>query len=275
MGLARQGSGFSASPGRPVSQCLRTAWLVGLVTVIGGLLPTPAAAQPTNDTPPSISGAPLPGQTLTEVGGSWTDAAKGVTVQWESCPDSFGSACTPIPNSPASQGSRYTLPASEVGQWITAVETASDAKGNVSSVIADPVGPVTADLVTATMQWTFDFTPSYTKVIGLIINGLSKQTTVLVGCRGHGCPFSRRTPPLNAGHPCGQGHKPGCQPPGTLNLLPSFGEHRLGAGAQITIAITIPGGVGKFYGFTVRSGHGPHVQIACLAPGATRPGASC
>jgi hypothetical protein len=276
MGLGRQGSGFDASPVGLVGPCVRAVCLVALVNVFSaGFLAVPAAAQPTNDMPPSISGTPLQGQALTELAGGWSDALKGVRVQWESCPDGLGSDCTPIPNSPTWQGSQYTPTTSEVGEWLTVVETASDGKGDVSSVIADPVGPVTLNLITATMQWTFYYTPTYTKVMGLLVNGLASQATVLVGCRGHGCPFSRRISPSNARRRCGQGNKPNCQAPGTLNLSSSFRGNRLHVGVQITVAITIPGGIGKFYEFTVRAGLGPRIFIGCLAPGATRPGAGC
>jgi hypothetical protein len=241
----------------------------------GGLLAAPAAAQPANDTPPSISGTRLQGQALTEVPGSWSDGVGGVTVQWESCRDSLGSDCTPIPNSPTWQGSQYTPTTRDVGQWITVVETASDSVGNVSSAIAAPVGPVILNLVKATMQWTFYYTPSYTKILRLTGHGLSAQTTVLMRCRGHGCPFSTRVPSPKARHQCGHGNKANCQPAGTLDLSPSFRGYRLHVGARLTIAMTIPGGIGKFYAFTVRAGRGPRVFIGCLAPGATRPDPGC
>jgi len=157
----------------------------------------------------------------------------------------------------------------------TVVETASDGQGNVSSVIADPVGPVKVDLVTSTMQWTFYYTPSYTKVNGLTVNGLFPQAAVLVRCRGKGCPFSKRVSSANTKQPCGKGHEPKCRSHGTLDLSPSLRGHRLHVGAKITIAITLPGGVGKYYSFTVRAGRGPRVYIGCLAPGATRPGTAC
>ena len=171
--------------------------------------------------------------------------------------------------------SQYIPTTSDVGAWITVVETASDGRGNVGSAIADPVGPVTLDLVTATMQWTFYYTPPYTKVTALSIDGLSAQATVRVGCRGRGCPFSRHVSPSGAGRRCGLAREPNCPPPGSLDLSQSFSGYRLHAGTQITVAITIPGGVGKFYAFTIRAGRGPHVSIGCLGPGATHPGHAC
>lgn len=263
MDLARRGTGFDGSRRSVIARRLRVGWLTGLVSIVSwGVLAAPAAAQPTNDAPPTIAGSLLQGQPLTEVPGSWTGAAGAVTVQWESCPDSSGDGCTPIPNSPTAQGSQYSPTMGEVGEWITVVETASDGQGNVSNAIADPVGPVTIDLVTATMRWTFYYTPSYTKVLGLVLNGLAPQTTIQVGCRGHSCPFSSRISGPDATS-------------GVLSLLPPFRRHRLHVGTQITVAVTLPGGIGKFYAFTVRAGRGPRIFISCLAPGATSPGASC
>ena len=257
----------------------RTAVLVGLVSVMSWA--APASAQPisntpslTNNTPPSISGIPEPGATLTEEAGSWSDATS-VTVQWESCPNSLGSGCTVIPNSPTAQGSQYTPTTTEIGQWITVVETASDGQGNVGMATADPVGPVTFGTVTATMQWTFYYTPSYTKVLALTATGLSPGMPVVVRCHGEGCPFQVHTSDAPASNRCGQKHRAKCKPPGTLDLAPPFRGRRLLVGTQITVEIRSPGGLGKYYEFTVRAGRGPLVQITCLAPGATGPGSSC
>lgn len=196
-------------------------------------------------------------------------------MQWEDCPDSMGSGCTAIPDSPTTQGSQYTPAPSDVGQWITVVETASDGQGNVSMAIADPVGPVTLGAVTATMRWTFYYTPSYTKVLGLVVNGLAPGMTVAVGCHGHGCPFAQHSSAITASHPCQPKLMAKCEPPGTLDLTPPFHGHRLVVGTRITVEITSPGGIGKYYRFTVRARQGPRIDIACLAPGATVPGVGC
>ena len=112
-------------------------------------------------------------------------------------------------------------------------------------------------------------------VLALIVNGLSPGNTVVVGCHGSGCPFSRHTSAITASHPCGQKQAANCKPPGTLDLTPPFRGHRLLVGARITVAITSPGGIGKYYRFTVRARRGPRIDIACLAPGATLPGGGC
>jgi hypothetical protein len=52
-------------------------------------------------------------------------------------------------------------------------------------------------------------------------------------------------------------------------------KHRLYVGTQITVQVIRPRWIGKYYTFTMRAAQGPRIQIACLAPGATRPGVGC
>jgi len=118
--------------------------------------------------------------------------------------------------------------------------------------------------VTATMQWSFYYTPTYTKVLALIVNGASSRTTVRVTCRGAGCPFAQRKIAV----PSAVHHR-------NVNLVGRFKTHRLRTGARIDVAITHPGWVGKHYTFQVRRRRGPQIGIACLAPGTARPGAGC
>jgi hypothetical protein len=125
------------------------------------------------------------------------------------------------------------------------------------------------------MQWTFFFTPSYTKILNLVVVGVSRQALVLMTCQGRGCPFARRvaTVPQKAG--CAAKAKKKCPAPGKVSLTRAFGKHHLAPGTRFTVAIVRSGWVGKFYRFTVRPKKGPRVEIACLAPGATRPGGAC
>ena len=58
-------------------------------------------------------------------------------------------------------------------------------------------------------------------------------------------------------------------------ITPGFENRHLGVGARITVAIMKPSWVGKYYAFTIEPRRGPRVQIACLAPGASRPGGDC
>jgi hypothetical protein len=118
--------------------------------------------------------------------------------------------------------------------------------------------------ITATMQWAFYFTPRYTAVRSLVVNGAFPGARVLVTCRGHGCPFTRRATSLTKGKRCARKAKRSCLAPGTLDLTPSFTRRHLAVGARITVSIVSPGWVGKSYRFTVRARRGPRVQIGSL-----------
>jgi hypothetical protein len=136
-----------------------------------------------------------------------------------------------------------------------------------------PNGPV-AGVITATMQWIFRFRPTYTTVQALVVNGAS-HATVLVKCRGKGCPYAKRSTLVRATRRCGPGGTRRCSTHGTINLTPRLRGHRLHVGARITVMITRPNWIGKYYRFTIRAGRMPKIRIACLAPGATRPGVGC
>jgi large repetitive protein len=131
--------------------------------------------------------------------------------------------------------------------------------------------------VTATMQWTFFYTPSYTKILALIMNGAPVGATILVKCHGHGCPYAKQTTLITKPKPCKPKGKHKCpaQHPGTMNLMPRFRNHRLHPGTQVTVEIMRSRWIGKYYVFAVRSRHAPRIQIGCLAAGSTKPGVGC
>jgi Big-like domain-containing protein len=132
--------------------------------------------------------------------------------------------------------------------------------------------------ITSTMRWSFFFTPTYTRVVGLMLRG-ANHTRVLVTCHGRGCPFSRRVVLVNGRTRCKRKVHGRCRQSkrsaGPVNLARVFKSRRLGVGTRIAVAITRPGWVGKYYAFTTRPGRVPRVQIRCLPPGATRPGRGC
>jgi hypothetical protein len=138
------------------------------------------------------------------------------------------------------------------------------------------VGPAAArGTVTSTMQWTFHFTPYYTTVLALSVNGISDRASVLVMCNGRGCPFAKRRSDLGRPKACRSkaGHR--CPTVGSIALTPKFHNRRLSPGARITVEIVRPEWIGKIYRFTIRARQGPHIQIGCLAPGGTNPGQGC
>jgi Bacterial Ig-like domain (group 3) len=121
--------------------------------------------------------------------------------------------------------------------------------------------PVVLGFVSSTLQWTFYYHPAYTQVILMKAFGIANGTHVLVVCRGGGCPFHKWQTASTSG--------------GSINLLPVFHHHHLSAGSQITVRLTHPHWVGKYYSFTIRGGRPPRIGLACLAVGRTAPGVGC
>ena len=130
-------------------------------------------------------------------------------------------------------------------------------------------------MITATMEWTFYYAPSYTIVRAMVVNGVQREAAVLVGCHGRGCPFSSRAANVAGGKHCSVATRSMCSRHGGVVITPVFEKRHLGVGARITVAIMQPRLVGKYYAFTIEAGRGPRVQTTCLAPGASRPGGGC
>ena len=80
---------------------------------------------PASTTPPTITGTAQQGQTLTEHHGTWANypASAYGGLQWEDCNNS---GCAPIPGA---TGSTYVLQASDVGNQIAVMETATNLGG--------------------------------------------------------------------------------------------------------------------------------------------------
>ena len=157
-----------------------------------------------------------------------------------------------------------------------------DANFTGSTSLAEPVSavPVPAHVlgtITSTLQWTFYYTRWYTEVRALVVNGVPNGATVRVTCRGGGCPFVNHATLVTKGKACRanttQLHA--CLTHKGVNLMSGFKDGRLSVGTQIGIIIARAGWIGRYYAFTVRSGKGPRIQVACLAPGRTRPGGRC
>jgi Bacterial Ig-like domain (group 3)/Invasin, domain 3 len=139
-----------------------------------------------------------------------------------------------------------------------------------------PLPPHAAGIITATMQWTFNYTPRYTKVLALVVNGLPPSATLSVTCHGPGCPLAKRLAMMARSKRCETTPKSGeCPGLRTVDLTPAFQNRLLRAGTRISVKITRQGWIGKSYRFVARAARGPLIQVACLAPGAMRPSAAC
>jgi hypothetical protein len=123
-----------------------------------------------------------------------------------------------------------------------------------------PTTPTTLGAITATMQWTFHYTPVYTEILALTLHGARPGSRVTMRCAGGGCPFRARTRVVHAR---------------TVDLDGALRDHRLHVHARLTVEITRARYVGKYYRFTIRPRRQPRVVISCLAPGAERAGVGC
>jgi hypothetical protein len=86
---------------------------------------------------PVISGTAQQGQTLTTSNGSWTNSPDSYAYQWQDC---TSSGCTSISGATSSS---YTLQASDVGDTIDVIVTATNAGGSASQTSAQ-TGAVTS-----------------------------------------------------------------------------------------------------------------------------------
>jgi len=145
-----------------------------------------------------------------------------------------------------------------------------------ATVTAVPVPANAAGIIAATMEWSFNYTPSYTKVLALVVNGLAPGATVSVTCHGRGCPVPKRLATTARSKRCQTPQKNGkCSGPKTVDLTPAFQNRLLRTGTRISVKISRPGWIGKSYTFTARAARRPGIQIGCLAPGAVRPSSGC
>lgn len=150
-----------------------------------------------------------------------------------------------------------------------------DASFNGSSSTPTAIGVQPLGTIAATLDWQFYYTPSYTLVQQLIVNGLSRGVTVVLKCHGGGCPFAKRKIAVRPTRRCAQKGRHRCATPGTINLTSRFGDRRLLVGSGITVEILKPGWVAKDYIFTFRSSRKPGLRIECTAPGRTAFGVGC
>jgi hypothetical protein len=99
----------------------------------------PEITPPVNVAPPTISGTPQVGQTLTAQGaGTWTGNPFEFRFQWLRC-DASGGACVSIPGATAGT---YVLASGDAGATIRVAVTARNAAGETTAVSA-PTAPVT------------------------------------------------------------------------------------------------------------------------------------
>ncbi len=134
----------SADVGHALRGVVRASNSAGANTAVTRLTATVgAAAAPVNVAPPTISGVPIGGQTLTASSGSWTGTLPiSFAYQWRRC-DASGAGCVDIAGA---TGAAYVLGSSDLGRTLRVRVTATNAAGAaaVASTATEVVGSLAA-----------------------------------------------------------------------------------------------------------------------------------
>lgn len=117
---------------------LSRADVTGLLQVAAAHMTT--GLTPTLVTPPTISGTPQSGQTLTASDGLWTNAASSYAFQWLRC-DSSGANCQPIAGAVAPT---YVVTDTDIGSTLRVDVTATNAVATSVPAQSAPTAIVTA-----------------------------------------------------------------------------------------------------------------------------------
>jgi hypothetical protein len=121
---------------------------VGIRASAGGP-PTGGGSTPVNTAAPSLSGTATAGDTLMTTNGTWTitgNVPTATTYQWFDCPTATFSlsSCTSIQahTTAGNNDPTYTIAASDVGDYVFAYVTVTNANGQVNAT-SNAAGPVT------------------------------------------------------------------------------------------------------------------------------------
>lgn len=141
-------AGFALAAGSPGFAGATDGLGVGIRSSAGGP-PTGGGSAPVSTGAPALRGSPVQGQTLSTTGGSWAITGYVPTVttyMWWDCPSASFSpgSCTPIQPQSAPTSANdptYTLQSSDVGDYVFAEVTVTNANGQVNAV-SNPAGPV-------------------------------------------------------------------------------------------------------------------------------------
>ncbi len=120
---------------KPLARTLTAAVIALAAVAVGAIFGGPglgraaSAAAPSNTTPPTVSGTPQAGKTLTADPGQWTGSPTGYSYQWQRC-DKTGAACAGV--SGANQR-LYDLSSRDVGNTLRVKVTATNGSGSNSA----------------------------------------------------------------------------------------------------------------------------------------------
>jgi hypothetical protein len=107
---------------------IQALFVLFAVLLTGAVASASSQAAPVNTSPPTVSGTPKVGQTLTTSNGTWSNSPTSFTYQWQRC--SSSSSCTNITGATSKS---YTLTAANAGFTIRSAVTASNADGKTTA----------------------------------------------------------------------------------------------------------------------------------------------
>jgi hypothetical protein len=159
--------------------------------------PTPT---PTVTTVPSISGTTTEGDTLSATAGVWSGEPTSYSYQWQDC-TALGASCSDIADATAST---YALRASDVGDTVRVVVSASNAGGSTSAPSA-VTATIAADPPPPSPTASFTYSPA-SPIIGQLVSFDSASSTCPDGpCTYEWSDDGGTTRPVPALWPLGSG----------------------------------------------------------------------
>jgi len=123
-----------------LSSAILAAGAVAVAAMLSTSAQARAQAAPVNQTPPTIAGSAVLGQTLTATSGSWSNSPTTYTYQWQRCNADGTTGCGSISGA---TGSAYTVVNADVGKTLRVIVNASNADGG-SQATSAPTPVVTA-----------------------------------------------------------------------------------------------------------------------------------
>jgi hypothetical protein len=109
-------------------------------TITATALPAVPTSYVEEPVPPTIAGAAVQGQTLSEAHGIWSNEPTGFFYQWQRC-DAAGNGCSAIGGA---TGQSYLLTSADVGATVRVAETASNDEGSSTPMISTATAVVQA-----------------------------------------------------------------------------------------------------------------------------------
>ena len=168
------------------------------------ITPATSTAGPRNTEPPTITGTPKVGQTLTANEGSWTASPTSYTYQWQRC-DADVASCAPVTGA---TGKTYGVATADLGFRLRVAVTARNARGSatansaITAIVAPAVTITNRRPTIAIISVRFSGARVYARF--RICDDSPRNATILAtDSRPRVASFTRRFTTLVPPRPCG------------------------------------------------------------------------